>query len=127
MSSENRLILTQKIHSLLKEHLFPGDGKEAAAILICNRYEGVRLKLLAKEVILIPYVECKSRTKDFIAWPGSYLEKAIDAAEEKSMSVILVHSHPGGSLVFSNMDDASDMQTMQSLFQGVNAIHGSAI
>ena len=127
MSGGNRLILTQELHASLQKHLFPGDGKEAAAILVCNRYEGVRLKLLAKELILVPYEECKSRTSDFIAWPGSYLEKAIDVAEEKSMSVILVHSHPGGFLAFSDMDDASDMQTMQSLSQGVDAIHGSAI
>ncbi|HCL5250690.1 TPA: ThiF family adenylyltransferase [Salmonella enterica] len=127
MSGGSRLILTQELHASLQKHLFPGDGKEAAAILVCNRYEGVRLKLLAKELILVPYEECKSRTSDFIAWPGSYLEKAIDVAEEKSMSVILVHSHPGGFLAFSDMDDASDMQTMQSLSQGVDAIHGSAI
>ncbi|HFK8166987.1 MULTISPECIES: ThiF family adenylyltransferase [Enterobacteriaceae] len=127
MSSGNRLILTQELHTMLQKHLFPGDGKEAAAILICNRYEGGRLKLLAKELILVPYEECKSRTSDFIAWPGNYLEKAIDVAEEKSMSIILIHSHPGGFLVFSDTDDSSDMQTMQSLFQGVDAIHGSAI
>ncbi|HHB8032614.1 TPA: ThiF family adenylyltransferase [Klebsiella pneumoniae] len=127
MSGGSRLILTQELHASLQKHLFPGDGKEAAAILVCNRYEGGRLKLLAKELILVPYEECKSRTSDFIAWPGSYLEKAIDVAEEKSMSVILVHSHPGGFLAFSDMDDASDMQTMQSLSQGVDAIHGSAI
>lgn len=127
MSGGSRLILTQELHSTLQKHLFPGDGKEAAAILVCNRYEGTRLKLLAKELILVPYEECKSRTRDFISWPGSYLEKAIDAAEETSMSIILVHSHPGGFLAFSNMDDASDVQTMLSLSQGVEAIHGSAI
>ncbi len=70
-----------------RKHLFPGDGKEAAAILVCNRYDGTRLKLLAKKLILVPYQECKSRTIDFI-WLGSYLEKAIDTAEEKSMSMV---------------------------------------
>lgn len=127
MSTGSRLILTQELHASLRKHLFPGDGKEAAAILVCNRYDGTRLKLLAKKLILVPYQECKSRTIDFISWPGSYLEKAIDTAEEKSMSIILVHSHPGGFLAFSDMDDASDVQTMASLFQGVNTIHGSAI
>lgn len=127
MSGGSRLILTQELHTTLQKHLFPGDGKEAAAILVCNRHEGIRLKLLAKELILVPYEECKSRTRDFISWPGSYLEKAIDAAEETSMSVILVHSHPGGYLAFSDMDDASDEQTMLSLSQGVETVHGSAI
>jgi proteasome lid subunit RPN8/RPN11 len=127
MSSENRLVLTQEIHSSLREHLFPGDGKEAAAILLCNRHEGTRLKLLAKELILVPYDECKFRTTNFISWPGSYLEKAIDVAEATSMSIVLVHSHPGGFLEFSDIDDQSDVDTMQSLYQGVSTIHGSAV
>lgn len=127
MSHGSRLILTQELHTSLKKHLFPGDGKEAAAILVCNRYEGVRLKLMAKELIPVPYEECVSRTSDFISWPGSYLEKAIDAAEETLMTVILVHSHPGGLLEFSDTDDASDAQTMLSLYQGVDTVHGSAI
>ncbi|MEA1099713.1 Mov34/MPN/PAD-1 family protein [Escherichia coli] len=86
-----------------------------------------RLKLMAKELIPVPYEECVSRTSDFISWPGSYLEKAIDAAEETLMTVILVHSHPGGLLEFSDTDDASDAQTMLSLYQGVDTVHGSAI
>ncbi|PLP41443.1 thiamine biosynthesis protein ThiF, partial [Klebsiella variicola] len=62
MSTGSRLILTQELHASLRKHLFPGDGKEAAAILVCNRYDGTRLKLLAKKLILVPYQECKSRT-----------------------------------------------------------------
>ncbi|WP_380220039.1 Mov34/MPN/PAD-1 family protein [Klebsiella pneumoniae] len=31
------------------------------------------------------------------------------------MTVILVHSHPGGLLEFSDTDDASDARTMLSL------------
>lgn len=68
MSHGSRLILTQELHTSLKKHLFPGDEKEAAAILVCNRYEGVRLKLMAKELIPVPYEECVSRTSDFISW-----------------------------------------------------------
>ncbi|WP_167146027.1 ThiF family adenylyltransferase [Pseudomonas sp. OTU750018] len=127
MSTGTRLVLTQEIHASLREHLFPGDGKEAAAILLCNRHTGTRLKLLSKELILVPYEECKSRCVNSITWPGSYLEKAIDAASAASMSVILVHSHPDGSLEFSDIDDESDAQTMCSLYQGVEAIHGSAV
>ena len=127
MIKSSRLVLTHELHASLREHLFPGDGKEAAAILLCNRHHGAKLKFLAKELILVPYEECVSRTPDYISWPGSYLEKAIDIAETESMTVFLVHSHPGGSLNFSNMDDESDSQTISALFQGVNAIHGSAI
>lgn len=91
-----RLVLTDAIHTSLRGHLFPGDGKEAAAILLCNRYEGDPMKLLAKDFILVPHHECKVRTEVAITWPGIYLEAAIDRAQSNSMSIILVHSHPGG-------------------------------
>ncbi|EIK52328.1 UBA/THIF-type NAD/FAD binding fold protein [Stutzerimonas stutzeri TS44] len=125
--ASSRLVLTEEVHATLREHLFPGDGKEAAAILLCNCAGGSRMKLLVKELILVPHDDCKSRTVNSITWPGSYLEKAIDLAEVDSMSIILVHSHPGGFLAFSDLDDESDELTMLSLYLGVEAIHGSAI
>lgn len=127
MNINSNLVIPQNIHQRLQKHLFPGDGKESAAILLCNRSVRNRLKLLAKDVITVPYDECKLRQEDFISWPGLYLEKAIDAAEAASMSIILVHSHPGGFLDFSLQDDESDATTIPSLYQGVAATHGSAI
>lgn len=122
-----RLVLTDAVHTSLRGHLFPGDGKEAAAILLCNRYEGEPMKLLAKDFILVPHHECKVRTEVAITWPGIYLEAAIDRAQSNSMSIILVHSHPGGFLEFSDIDDESDRSTMPSLYEGVDVTHGSAI
>ncbi len=127
MNINSNLVIPEKIHHQLREHLFPGDGKESAAILLCNRSSGNRLKLLVKDIITVPYNECDLRQKDFISWPGLYIEKAIDAAEAASMSIILVHSHPGGLLDFSLQDDESDAITIPSLYQGIAAIHGSAI
>lgn len=127
MTAHSRLVLTEEIHTALREHLFPGDGKEAAAILICTRSPGAALKLLSKKVILVPHEECKVRKPDALTWPGEYLELAIDEALPRSLSIILVHSHPGGLFDFSIADDSSDESTMVSLAQGVEAIHGSAI
>lgn len=127
MRVNSNMVIPERIHLQLHKHLFPGDGKESAAILLCNRNEGSRLKLLVKEIIPVPDDECESRKNDFISWPGLYLEKAIDAAETASMSIILVHSHPGGLFEFSQFDDASDAITIPALYQGVNALHGSAI
>ena len=30
------LSMTQPVHGRLRQHLFPGDGKEAAAVLVCT-------------------------------------------------------------------------------------------
>lgn len=127
MKAHSRLVLTDEIHTSLREHLFPGDGKEAAAILICTRSPGSNLKLLSQELILVPHKECSVRTPDSLTWPGKYLEDAIDRALVGARSIILVHSHPGGLYEFSWVDDASDAGTMVSLAQGVESIHGSAI
>ncbi|WP_313665927.1 ThiF family adenylyltransferase [Stutzerimonas kunmingensis] len=127
MIDGSRLVLTAEIYTTLREHLFPGDGKEAAAILICTRTPGSVFKLLSKELILVPYEECAVRQPHAITWPGEYLEQAIDHALPQKHSIILVHSHPGGLFQFSQVDDDSDSGTMVSLYQGVEAVHGSAI
>lgn len=126
MKAGATLVMTEALHSALREHLFPGDGLEAAAVLICTRHEGERTKLLAKSVIPVPHGACV-REKDFLNWPGEYLDLALAQSEEAQYSIVLVHSHPGGFLGFSELDDESDQITMRSLYAGVEAIHGSAV
>lgn len=119
-------VMTEALHTVLREHLFPGDGLEAAAIVLCTKFEGKRTKLMAKTVITVPHSACE-RLEDFLRWPGDYLEQAIAASEAAELSIMLVHSHPGGFLGFSELDDESDLITMRSLFAGVEVIHGSAV
>lgn len=121
------LSMTADTYRNLQYHLFPGDNCEAAAILICTKTPSPRIRLLAKEVILIPHSECKIRTPYSISWPGSYIERAIDIAEKHNMSLILIHSHPGGLLEFSELDNASDKEVINCIFNALNGIHGSAI
>ena len=121
------LALTGATHEHLRGHLFPGDGREAAAILLCTRTPTPRLRLLVKEVVTVPHDECRHRGQDRISWPGRYIEEAIDRGEQEGLSVILLHSHPRGLFDFSGVDDASDAITMRSLFQAYGDIHGSAI
>jgi hypothetical protein len=121
------LTLSGAHHDRLGKHLFPGDGKEAAAILVCTRAPGPRLRLLVKDLILVPHGECRTRRADEIDWPGAYLEKAIDVAEPLGSAIVLIHSHPGGLFAFSAADDASDAVVMPCLFEACGDIHGSAV
>ncbi|WP_315764242.1 ThiF family adenylyltransferase [Bradyrhizobium sp. SZCCHNR2009] len=121
------LALTGVLHDRLVDHLHPGDRKEAAAILLCSRTPGPRLRLLAKDAILVPHVACKVREPDRINWPGEYIERAIDLAEPLGHAIVLIHSHPGGLFAFSRPDDDSDAIVMPCLFQACSDIHGSAI
>lgn len=128
MNTPYRLAISTQHHTQLISHLFPGDGLEAAAILLCGKSSEHRL--LVKELMLVPHDSCRVRLPNRIAWPGSSIEEAIDKAESESLSVILIHSHPGGLFDFSNYDDDSDLRTIQSLFEGVSlptTLHGSAI
>lgn len=128
MNKPYRLAISWQHHTQLANHLFPGDGLEAAAILLCAKSNEHRL--LVKELMLVPYESCRVRTPSRIVWPGSSIEAAIDKAEPESLAVILIHSHPGGLFDFSSYDDDSDLRTIPSLFEGVSSpttLHGSAI
>jgi hypothetical protein len=115
------------MHAPLNSHLFPGDGLEAAALLLCASAPGVRERLLVRELIPVPHAACTVRTADSITWPGIYLEHAIDAAEPEGLAIVPIHSHPGGLFGFSNRDDESDGVVMPALFQARGGRHGSAV
>lgn len=127
MNTPQALSIAGIQHEQLRAHLFPGDGLEAAAILLCNRSAEPRVRLLVHDMILVPHDVCRERRPDFVAWPGAYVEEALDRAEMKELTLILIHSHPGGQFAFSSMDDASDRVLMQSALASHGAYHGSAI
>lgn len=127
MIPETTLAFDGGSHARLRRHLFPDDGLEAAAVLVCTRTPAPRRRLLVRDVILVPYDACKRRESDAITWPGDFVEQAIDLAEPGGSAVILIHSHPGGLFEFSEADDESDRQVIPSLFHAFGNEHGSAI
>ncbi|MGE3303618.1 MAG: ThiF family adenylyltransferase [Hyphomonadaceae bacterium] len=125
------LSLSGAQHQELARHLFPGDGKEAAAILVCGDAGLTRARLLAREVLLVPHRDC-DRSTNRLTWPGEWIEYALDKAEASAKSIILVHSHPGGFADFSLTDDQSDRAVIPHIFGGWSGApprhgHGSAI
>lgn len=127
------LIVSGAEHGRLKRHLFPGDGKEAAAILLCTRVSGAGMKLLVERSVLIPHDQCH-RGRDRLTWPGHFIDLALELADSHDRSLVLLHSHPGGFDGFSELDDASDREVMPSLFMArrseraaMPTFHGSAV
>lgn len=50
------LAMTARLHAAVYDHLFPGDGLEAAGLLLCNRGAcGGRQRLLAAEFVCLPH------------------------------------------------------------------------
>jgi hypothetical protein len=117
-------------HARLASHLFPGDGKEAAAVLSCTRVEGRQVKLLVRELAFVPHADC-IRTHVHLTWPAEFLDAWQDRSEAEGLSLILVHSHPTGYFDFSSADDEADQEVMPYLYpygQAGNGLwHGSAI
>ncbi|MFD1328852.1 ThiF family adenylyltransferase [Mycoplana ramosa] len=124
------LALSGDQHEHLKSILFPGDGNEAVAILLCGRRAGDRRHRLAvREIHGIPYEECVERTPMRVTWPPDYIAPILERAADEGLSVIKVHSHPGGHAAFSLTDDKGDAQLLPMIRGWVEADipHGSAI
>lgn len=126
MNRQYTLVLPHRVADELRQHLFPGDGLEAAALLLCTRTGDRRNKLLGREIIPVPYSACV-RKPNFLTWPGEYVEAAIDRAALRGDVIIAAHSHPGGFFAFSPADDESDQILMGSLRHGTDQVAGSAI
>lgn len=128
MIPASTLVFAGATHAKVRHHLFPGDGCEAAAILLCTKPSTEpRSRLLVRDAILVPHVDCTCRKPDQITWPGTWIERAIDAAEADDLALVLIHSHPGGLFAFSKVDDNSDQRVIPGLFQALGPLHGSAI
>lgn len=126
MKRIHTLVLPAKLADELRAHLFPGDGLEAAALLLCTVTGQRRQKWLGRDVICVPHADC-TRRPDFITWPGEYVEAAIDRASARGDAVIAVHAHAGGLFAFSGADDESDRILMGAIRAGTDRTAGSAI
>lgn len=124
------LVFTEEQHRRLVSHLFPGDGLEAGAMLLCGRCPaGDRLRLVIREVVPVP-LDASRRTRDSLAWPSAdYLVPLAERLEKEELSLVLAHSHPGGHDGFSRIDDRADMSVLGSVasWLGDGAPHGSMV
>ncbi len=124
------LTLTQDQHKELKTHLFPGDGYEASAIILCGRCAGDRRhRLVAREVHPIPYKQCSERTPLGVTWPTDVIAPLLDRAEEHGWTVIKSHSHPNGRARFSEIDDEGDRKLIPAVRDWFDDdfFHGSVV
>lgn len=111
------LAISGKHYARLKNHLYPGDGNEAVAILLCGRGRGLgRESLLVRDVVAIPYEACRIRTPDRVTWSPEAMVPALTRALNEGLAVVKVHSHPGGYEAFSLIDDESDRELFSSVF-----------
>jgi proteasome lid subunit RPN8/RPN11 len=124
------LSMTGDQHERLRQLLFPGDGKEAVAIVLCGRREGDRRhRLLVRAIEEIPYEVCSERTSVRVTWSPEFIAPFLDRAAVERLSVIKIHSHPTGYAAFSGTDDEGDARLLPMIRGWIEADipHGSAV
>lgn len=124
------LSLTGSQHDHLKALLYPGDDREAAALVLCGRsvgWEGERL--LGYEVIPVPEDAYETRETDLLTWKTGFLAPYLDVASKKGFALLKLHSHPSGYSDFSATDDRADAALFPSVCGWVDdgRPHASAI
>ncbi|MDB4875600.1 MAG: thiamine biosynthesis protein ThiF [Gemmatimonadetes bacterium] len=117
LRSRVRLRMTEAQHATVYQHLFPGDGYEAVAVLVCGRggTPGDEV-LLVHTVVPIPHDECAERTPVRVTWSTDRLRRLLEGAAKHAQALVKVHSHPGGWLDFSEWDDSSDRALFPSIY-----------
>ena len=126
---EVRIRLTSQQYSDLRQHLFPGDGKEAVAVALCGRTASLGSEvLLFHRIEFVPYGACE-RGGDRVHWPPTLVEPFFREAAENDLAIVKVHSHPSGYHRFSGIDDDSDRNLFGSVYGWVDGDrpHASAI
>lgn len=125
-----KLRLTESQHNELFDHLYPGDGCEAVAIAACGRRKSNTHHCLSvREIIPIPYDQCRVRTPDRVTWSTQLLLPLLQEAQKRDLAILKVHSHPGGYDRFSDIDDASDADLFTSVSIWTESVfpHASAV
>lgn len=124
------LRLTQAQHQKLRGHLFPGDGKEAVAILLCGRRAGSsRYIFTVREIHSVPYDQCMERTPTHVKWSTDIIDSLLPSVIANDFCVVKVHSHVTDWRLFSDTDDISDENIFASVTNllGNAAFHASAV
>lgn len=127
---EYALRLTAQQHQVLKAHLFPGDGCEAVAMLVCGRRAGDNRHIFTvQRVVPIPHEACSVRLPDRVQWPSEHFEALIPELWKSGDALIKVHSHTSDWPRFSPVDDVSDSALASAWddLLGEGRPHGSAI
>ena len=111
------LAMTERCHKAVFKHLFPGDGLEAAIILLCNQGTGKEhQRLIVSDVLHLPH-RLSERKERSLSWPfGEYLPPdKISDIDRLGQSIVTIHSHPNGYARFSAIDDRNDRELFASV------------
>ena len=94
----------------MRGQLLPGDGLEAAAVLLCNQGTGLeRHRLLVAEVVPVPPGRSRRGPRS-VVWPVADVltPQRVADIDRRGQSIVSIHSHPASKGHFSEVDDETD-------------------
>lgn len=115
------VVLQERHFRELNDRLLQVDGRERAAYLLCGKAyiesdpwtNLPRWKYLSFEVLPVPDEDIISHSSQYITWKTDSFVQALKQAQDKGLTVALVHSHPGGFAAFSDQDDSNEPDLVQ--------------
>ena len=118
-------------HAELHQHLYPGDGHEGVALVLCGRGRaGETERLVARRVIRVPHDDLIVRAPDEIEWSvEDHVLPLVEEMERNDLALVVVHCHPGRYPEFSATDDEADRLLFPSVHSWFDAPggHGAAV
>ena len=124
------LRLSGKQHQELTGYLYPGDYNESVALLLCGQHQSASsFVFTVREVFPIAIDSCDQRTSTRVRWQTDAIVPALKRALEENLSIVKIHSHPGGFDRFSDYDDTADRELFSSVhgWMNGNQPHCSAV
>lgn len=102
---------------------------ESAAYLFCNiSTTKSEKRLIVRKVQILQGEEIESRSPRHISIKSQSYVKALADADKEELSLILVHSHPGGYANFSTQDDSNEHDFFKTAYiRAPKGLHGSII
>jgi hypothetical protein len=83
------LRLTEAQHTQLQAHLFPGDRKEAVALLLCGRRNGEERHIFTvRKVVPVPHEVCDRRL-DRVTWPTDAVDGLLRDASGTGQAIVM--------------------------------------
>lgn len=126
----SKLRLSGLQYENLRRVLFPGDGLESVALVLCGRAETKdTFTLTARRIVHIPVMAYRFRSSVRVEWQTEWMMAILQIAEKEGLSILKIHSHPSGLRGFSSTNDKSDKNLFDSLFGWIDSAtaHASAI
>ncbi|HEV7165186.1 MAG TPA: ThiF family adenylyltransferase [Gammaproteobacteria bacterium] len=124
-----RIAITERDFNALRNLIFDTPGVEGAAFLLCGQADAnLATKLIVHAVIPVASEDYALRERYRLSITSRALMRVAKLANYERLSVIFVHSHPGGYPDFSEQDDREEEKLMPFLQARVpNRIHGTMV